>query len=66
MDQIRRMSQKAVVDGAFREGLDTRQFSFEFQAIGLGYHYAQRFLDDERALMNANAAFEKLIADARR
>ena len=32
LDCIRRMAQKAVAEGRFRDGLDTRQFAFEFHA----------------------------------
>ncbi len=66
IDRIRRMSQRAVAEGNFRDGLDTRQFAFEFQSIGLGFHFACRFLGDDTAITRANAAFEKLIGTAKR
>lgn len=64
IDRIRRMCQKAVAEGNFREGLDTRQFAFEFHGIGLGFNFARRFLADSRALTHANTALDRLIASA--
>lgn len=61
LDCIRRMAQKAVADGTFRDGLDTRQFAFEFHGIGLAYNFALRLLDDPRARRRADAALGRLI-----
>ena len=66
IDHIRRMSQKAVAEANFREGLDTRQFAFEFHSIVLGFHFARRLLVDESALAHASVALEKLIGAAKR
>ncbi len=64
LGQIQRLCEQAVTEGDFRNDLDVNQFVFEFHAIGLEFHYAQRFLADERALTRANAAFEKLMNSA--
>jgi len=66
LDRIRRMCQKAVSEGNFREGLDTRQFAFEFHSIGLGFNFARRLLNDENAMQHANMALNKLIHAAKR
>ncbi len=65
IDQIRRMCQQGISEATFRDDLDLSQFAFEFHGIGLGFHFARRFLDDDRALVHANAAFEKLINSAK-
>jgi AcrR family transcriptional regulator len=66
LDCIRRMAQKAVAEGVFRDGLDTRQFAFEFQGIGLGFNFAQRLLNDPHARNRAKSALDRLIQSARR
>jgi AcrR family transcriptional regulator len=66
VDRIRRMSQKAVAEGNFREGLDTRQFAFEFHSIGLGFNFARRLFSDSKALTHANTALDQLIDAAKR
>jgi AcrR family transcriptional regulator len=65
LDCIRRMTQKAVSEGKFRAGLDTRQLAFEFQSIGLGFNFAFRLLDDPQAPARARAAFDSLIQKAK-
>jgi len=65
IDGIRRMCQKAVVEGTFREGLDTRQFAFEFHGIGLSFNFALRLLADPKAKLHADTALEKLITAAK-
>ena len=66
VDRIRRMCQKAVAEGNFREGLDTRQFAFEFHSIGLGFNFARRLFSDPKALTHANTALDQLIDAAQR
>lgn len=66
LDRIRRMCQKAVAEGNFREGLDTRQFASEFHGIGLGFNFARRLLAEPKALTHANTALDKLIDAAKR
>jgi AcrR family transcriptional regulator len=66
LDRIRRMCQKAVSEGVLREGLNTRQFAFEFHSIGLGFNFARRLLRDEDARLFAQTALDKLIRAASR
>jgi AcrR family transcriptional regulator len=61
LDCIRRMAQKAVAEGNFQTGLDTRQFAFEFHSIGLGFNFSSRLLNDPDALKRARAAFNSLV-----
>ncbi len=65
LDCIRRMAQKAVSEGTFQTGLDTRQFAFEFHSIGLGFNFSLRLLDDPNALGRARHAFNSLIQRAK-
>jgi AcrR family transcriptional regulator len=65
-DCIRRMAQKAVAEGRFRDRLDTRQFAFEFHSIGLGFNFSRRLLDDPQALSRARNALDHLIEAAKR
>jgi len=65
LDCIRRMAQKAVAEGRFRDGLDTRQFAFEFHGIGLAFNFARRLLHDPNALQRAKNACDRLIESAR-
>jgi AcrR family transcriptional regulator len=66
LDRIRRMCQKAVSEGNFREGLDTRQFASEFHSIGLGFNLARRLLKDENAMQYAYTALDRLIRAVKR
>lgn len=65
LDCIRRMAQKAVSEGNFQTGLDTRQFAFEFHSIGLGFNFSLRLLQDPDALERARTAFNSLIKKAK-
>jgi AcrR family transcriptional regulator len=65
LDCIRRMAQKSVAEGRFRDGLDTRQFAFEYQGIGLAFNFAHRLLKDPDAPQRAKNAFERLVKSAR-
>jgi len=56
----------AVEEGHFRADLDPDQFAFELYAIAQGYHQLTRLLRDPRAPRRARAAFDRLVADARR
>jgi hypothetical protein len=60
------MTQKAVAEGEFRDRLDTRQFAFDFQSIGLGINFAHRLLNDPQALSRARNAMDRLIQSAKR
>ena len=65
LDCIRRMAQKAVAEGVFKQGLDTAQFAFQFHSTGLGFNFSQRLLDDPQALARAKTALESLIRQAK-
>jgi AcrR family transcriptional regulator len=65
LDAVRRMAQKAVADGVFRDRLDTKQFAFEFHSIGLGFNFARRLLRDARARTRAQSALDRLIQSAK-
>jgi AcrR family transcriptional regulator len=56
----------AVEAGHFKEDLDPEQFAFEFYAIVLGYHHIKRLIRDPKAGPRVRAAFQRLLADARR
>ena len=60
------MCQKAVSESNFREGLDTRQFAFEFHNIGLGFNFSRRLLKNENAMQYAYTALDRLIRAAKR
>lgn len=65
LDCIRRMAQKAVAEAVFRDGLDTRQFAFEFHGIGLAFNFARRLLHDPQARTRAKSALDRLIRAAK-
>lgn len=52
----------AITNGHFAQELDCDQFAFEFNAIGFGYHFSQRFLRDARARHKARTALQSLLA----
>ena len=62
LDCIRRIAAKAVADREFRGDLDLEQFAFEFNAIGLGFNFAYRLLDDTTAPDRARTCFQRLVA----
>jgi AcrR family transcriptional regulator len=64
LDCIARIARKAVEQREFRADLDVEQFAFEFNNIGLGFNFAHRLLDDDRARDRAARAFESLVATA--
>ena len=65
LDCVARIAAKAVADGDFRTDLDTAQFAFEFNNLGLGFNFAHRLLDDAGARARTTRAFRALIAAAR-
>lgn len=65
-DTLAAFARSAVKAGAFREDLDAEMFAFQLQAIFLGTNHARRLLGDPRAVDHARAAFEALLAQARR
>lgn len=62
LDCIRAAATRAVAEGDLRHDLDVEQFAFEFNAIGLGFNFAHRLLDDADAASRARTAFERLVA----
>jgi AcrR family transcriptional regulator len=64
LDCIARSATKAIEQREFRGDLDVEQFAFEFNNIGLGFNFAHRLLDDDRARDRAVRAFESLVATA--
>jgi AcrR family transcriptional regulator len=65
LDCIERMAAKAVAESALNRQLDTTQFAFQFNALGLGFNFAHRLLGDPEARRHAEQAFEQLLASAR-
>ncbi|SLN30250.1 TetR/AcrR family transcriptional regulator [Oceanibacterium hippocampi] len=61
-----RLAKRAVDDGDFRADLDTRQFTFDFQAIVFAFAHARIVLADPAAPERlARGGFESLMAAAR-
>ncbi len=65
MEAIAQAARIAVSEGHFRKDLDEHQFAQEFESMIHGYHYFSRLLKDPKAEARANAAFERLVKDAR-
>jgi AcrR family transcriptional regulator len=55
-----------ITEGHFRRGADPEQFAHDLYAVMLGYHHATRLMGDPAAPSRARAAFEALLAGARR
>ncbi len=51
----------AVTAGDFTPDVDCDQFAFEFNSIGFGYHFSQRFLQDKLARTKARTALQSLL-----
>jgi AcrR family transcriptional regulator len=66
LELIAAVAGTAVAEGEFREDLDLRQFAFEVHGVMLAFHHASRLLHEERAGERAAAAFDSLLAAARR
>jgi AcrR family transcriptional regulator len=66
LDAIATTARGAVVEGHFKSGVDPVQFAHDLNAIILGYHHAERLLDDPDAEARARTAFERLLQSARR
>lgn len=64
LDVIATTARKAVEMGDFRNDLDAEQFAYEFNAILLSLHQADRLLRDPRAPDRARTMFERLLRDA--
>ena len=64
VDLLAGLAQAAVAADEFRPDVDVRQLAFELHGIVLSTHHAQRLLRDPQASLRAQAAFERLCADA--
>lgn len=64
LDGIARMATRAMADGDFEPTLDTAQFAFEFNNVGLGFNFAHRLLGEPNARRQARSAFERLLRSA--
>jgi AcrR family transcriptional regulator len=62
---IARAATIAVAEGHFRDDLDTAQFAFEFEGIGMSFHISNRLLADPTARDKAAATFDALITRSR-
>ena len=58
------MAAKAIADGELHAEVDSEQFAFEFNSLGLGFNFAYRLLDDRAAPERARTAFRRLITTA--
>lgn len=65
-DNLRRAAAIAVEEGHFRDDLDLDGFAFEWHSLMLGYHVQSRFFRDPRARRMMQAAFERLVDNARK
>jgi hypothetical protein len=61
LDCIRGMAAKAIAAGELHPEVDSEQFAFEFNSLGLGFNFAYRLLDDRAAPERARVAFHRLI-----
>jgi AcrR family transcriptional regulator len=66
IDTIVRVVRSGQKAGEFRPDLDPEQLAFEMNGIGLIWHLQSRLLGEPRALERARAAFDRLVASARR
>jgi AcrR family transcriptional regulator len=66
LDTLAGIVRTAVAEGHFREDTDPEQFAHELYGIMLMSHHATRLLHDPRAAARTRAAFEGLIARARK
>jgi AcrR family transcriptional regulator len=66
LDTIARVVRSGQKAGEFRPDLDPEQLAFEMNGIGLIWHLQSRLLGEPRALERARAAFDRLLASARR
>jgi AcrR family transcriptional regulator len=65
MDTLAGAARIAVQEGHFRADLDTEQFAYDCQGIGLAFVHASRLMRDPRAHARAASAFEALVRAAR-
>ena len=65
VELLTRLARRAQEVGHFRRDLDADQFAFELEGILLAFHRYRRLMRDPRAQARAQAAFARLLADAR-
>ena len=63
LDCVRAATRRAMVEGSLAGDLDVEQFAFEFNAIGLGFNFSRRLLEDSAAAARARSAFRRLVAN---
>jgi len=66
LDSVAKSAAHAVECGDFREDLEPDQYAFELLGIMLAYHQEKRLFRAPNAEKRARAAFERLLAAARR
>ena len=66
LEAIATVAGTAVAEGEWREDLDLDQFAFELHGVMLSHSHANRLLRDSRAGERTRAAFDSLVAQARR
>jgi hypothetical protein len=66
LELIATVVKTGIAEGQLREDLDAEQFAHDLYGVMLGYHHADRLLQDPRAEARARSAFESLLAAARR
>ena len=62
---VERAAAIAAQEGQFRRGADPAQFAFEFWAVLVAHHHYRRLFKSPQAQSRAQAAFRRLIDDAR-
>ncbi len=65
LDGLAESARRAAEAGHFRADLDCDRFAFEYYALLLGYHNAQRMLRDPRAEDHVRASIDELLARCR-
>jgi len=66
LDVIATVARTGVVEGHFRKDLDPEQLAQELFGVILAWHHASRLLREPKADARAGAAFEAIVARARR
>lgn len=66
LELISNVARTGVTEGHFRDDLDVEQLAWDFYGVALAFHLARRLLRDPKADARADAAFEALVARARR
>ncbi len=64
LDTLAGAARRTSETGEFKKNLDTEQFAFEWFAVLLAFHHAQRLLKDPKAEKRARAAFGRLLESA--